>query len=108
LCPCFDQGLGQVSRQFATVLFNGGGDSGDGFLPGFVFFQVGMPLIAIIFPLFNLFDKLLYLSPVQAYVAKGLISKNFYFLHAISSPSMSAKKSITSVVIGTGEGVQCT
>jgi hypothetical protein len=73
---------------------------------GLFFFQVGMPLIDIIFPLFNFFDKLLYLSPLQAYVAIGLVSKNFYFFHAISSPSMSAKKSITSVIIGTGGGVQ--
>jgi hypothetical protein len=64
-----------------------------------------MPLIAIIFPLFNLIDKLLYLSPVQAYAAIGLISKNFYFFHAISSPSKSTKKSITSVIIETGGGV---
>jgi hypothetical protein len=45
-----------------------------------------MPLIGRVFPLNYFIKNFKYLSDVQALVAIGLISKNFYLLHAFSSP----------------------
>jgi hypothetical protein len=71
----------------AAVIFNGGGDSGDNVLSGFVFLKVGMPPISCIFYILGFYKNLKNLFLLQALVPIGLISKCFHLIHDIYRPS---------------------
>jgi hypothetical protein len=75
-----------------VVLFNGDSGSGDNVLSVLVFL-VGWNVSAqLCFPLLNFFYNLKNLHPLQAFVAIGLISKNFCFVLDFYSPGKGGNK----------------
>jgi hypothetical protein len=68
----------------AAVLFNGGGNSGDCVLSELCFILGRNATDYLCFFIFNLFDNMKDLFPLQACIALGLVNKNFYLIHAFS------------------------
>jgi hypothetical protein len=78
-------GWSKFSDSLAAVPLDGGGESGEDLLSGFVFFGVESPLNYSAFFLFNFCDNLIFLFPLQSFIAISLFNKNFCLLHDSSS-----------------------